>query len=141
MNIHGNDIIIHLDGTAIAAARSCDITEEVDTIEKASESNPGFKHYRTGRKKWSASSSCLVTGVPSLLLKVGKVYGITVVQRNGENQLVGNAICTDCKITATRGNLAQGSFSFQGVGILDYEDNHIFILDSSLLDEGDMIVA
>ena len=139
--IKGNDIIIELDGEDIAACRSLDINHEVETQERASEDNAEFKHYVTRRKKWNVSTSYLVLGVSSHLLKVGTVYTVHIHnQGDGTDNLEGQAICTRAKITATRGNMAQGSFEFQGIGRLTgYEDCEWFTLDVSTLDGEDIL--
>ena len=55
------------------------------------------------------------------LLNIGTTYHLKIGGRSasGANTLKGYAILTACKVTATRGNLVQGSFSFQGSGALE----------------------
>ena len=48
----------------------------------------------------------------------GDIYSINNSGNLVQEVLTGTAIVKDWKITATLGNLAQGSFQFQGVGEL-----------------------
>ena len=117
----GNDIIIMKGGTAIAAAKSADVQTKADTIEVASASSGAWKDRIAGRKDWSVSVGYLVTSDTGLsdLLTVGTTYTLVICGRGtGATSLTGSAILTTCKITATRGNLVQGSFQFDGCGSL-----------------------
>ena len=197
--IHGRNLIIKADGTAIAAARSCDVTITSESIEISTPLSGKYKEYIAGRLGWNVTTNQLVTNAVENLKMAGKIVtltfyvkkdalpfarftvGITVqplfvpdpesiVYASDENrffaykypnsyyenwptrdiynnqqmgnlyvlsnayyewsegvlvaaandyQLSGQALCTQAKITGTVGNLAQGSFSFQGSGPLE----------------------
>lgn len=127
MILQGNDVIIFADGTAMAASKSCTITVKGDTIEISSPTQGQFREYIASRKDWDLTTTHLVkysagSDIPlkNMILKVGGTYTIKVQARPlSDDVLTGKAICTQCKITATRGNLLQGSFSFQGSGPLE----------------------
>ena len=118
---NGNNLIIALGGTAIAGAKSAEIRTSCDTIEIASASYNQWKKLITGRKEWSVTVGYLVTisNTGSDLLKAGTTYVLSVKTRDGAVLAHGNAILTDVKITATRGNLIIGSFSIKGADILN----------------------
>jgi len=130
--INGNNIFISLDSNAatipFAATKSNEIQTECDTIEISSPTVGDWRQYIAGRKEWSFTVGWLVvacgTNVKNsleALLEVGKSYTITICDRTGSTataRLTGSAICTSAKITATRGNIAVGSFSFKGNGAL-----------------------
>ena len=120
MAVLGNDILIYLDGDPIGGVKSDDVQSEVDLIEVASNSSAQWKEYITGRKGWSFTSNYLVLSAQRVqaLLSIGTVFTVLIKGRNTTANMgvAGKAILTDCKITATRGNLAQGSFSFTGSG-------------------------
>lgn len=60
------------------------------------------------------------TAVADMLVRVGKTYTLDVsVAGYPDDTLSGTAICTQCRVTATRGSLAQGSFTWQGTGPLE----------------------
>lgn len=59
------------------------------------------------------------TVVKNMLQRVGQTYTLRMqVDGNGIDTLSGSANCTHAKITATKGNLIQGSFTFEGTGPL-----------------------
>lgn len=124
--IQGNDVIIMADGTALAAAKSCSISVTADTIEVSSPMQGTWRQYLTARKQWTLTTSHLVRSYPitdtpikNMLLRVGKTYTLRISVRGlPDDTLTGTAVCTECKITATRGSLVQGSFSWQGTGQL-----------------------
>lgn len=134
MLIHGNDVLIYHDGAAIAGAKSCSIDVKAETIEISSPSQGEWKDYITGRKEWSATTSHLIVTYPvtdtalrKMLLRVGETFAITLKVRGyPDDTLSGTAICTACQVTATRGSLAQGSFSWQGIGALEYKKYNTF---------------
>ncbi len=128
MATNGNNIIIKLGGTAIAATKSNDITVESEVLEIASPTTGSWRSFIAGRKEWSVNTSFLVTSpsdVASRLyvnneLTIGKTYTLTICMNDntGAVYLTGSAILKTYKVTATRGNLMTGSFGFVGVGAL-----------------------
>ncbi len=137
MAIKGNDIFIMRNGYAIAGTRSNEFQTKAETIEKASATQQDWQEFVAGRKGWNITSSWLMlaageysktTDTPGVtavsngirgLLEVSNEVTIVIRDRAGSNMLRGTAICTQCKITASRGNLVSGSFSFLGTGPLE----------------------
>jgi predicted secreted protein len=122
MAIQGNNIIVLMNGTAIAGTKSDELQVDCETIKIASSTDQCWTHYLAGRKSWSLTVGWLVlanTDVRKALL-VGSSVTIKFKGRNATdaNGLSGSAIIKTCKITAIRGNLAQGSFTFAGNGPL-----------------------
>lgn len=119
--IHGKDIIIRdADGNnIIAASKSCDLDLSVETIETCSTRSGSYREFIRGRKEWTISISYLVTNINESFNLFGEKVQITILdKKNDGDYLTGEAICTKCKITATTGSLVQGSFVFQGTGVL-----------------------
>lgn len=120
--MNGNNIIVLCDGTAIAAAKSAEINSGADVIEVASATSGVWREFIAGRKEWSLSCGYLITANSGVrdLLSVGTTVTIKVKGRGAADStgVSGSAIITKCAITATRGNLVQGSFQFQGSGQL-----------------------
>lgn len=114
----GNDILIYTDGVAVAGSRSCDIVRRCEAVEISSPDSGSAKEYIPGRTDWSVTVSWLVRSAKSSLMKVGQVVTVEIIDRVTREKLRGTAIITECRITATRGNLAQGSFTFKGSGEL-----------------------
>lgn len=123
--LKGNDIIIMLDGVAIAATKSDEIQVGCETIPISSPSSGDWTAAIAGRKSWSITVGFLITGMPKVfdgIDMVGTNVSLRIKYRSGTVWEEGSAICTTFKVTATRGNLAQGSFAFQGNGPLQMVD-------------------
>lgn len=122
MAVLGNNIIVFMNGTAIAGTKSDEIQVESDTIEVASETDQEWVHLISGRKSWSLTVGWLVLANQDVrkLLLAGSVVTIKIKGRgeSDSNGVTGAAILKTVKVTATRGNLATGSFAFVGNGPL-----------------------
>lgn len=118
-------MIISVDGAALAASKSCGVDMNVDTKEIALAGAGTSKSYIAGRVSWSITTNHLVGDtdkVEDMLKRVGKVFELSVNMRSSpdaEKNMRGIAICTQCKITGTRGSLIQGSFTWKGTGPLE----------------------
>lgn len=119
MALNGNNILVYLNGTAIAGSTTADAQNTVDLVEIGSPLSSGqWKQYIKKRKTWSVTVNYLVlqySGVRDLL-KVGDSYTLKIRGRNSSDStgVSGTAILKTCRITAQRGNLVQGTFQFQG---------------------------
>lgn len=117
--LKGNDLVVWKNGTAIALAKSCEITLDTDVIEKSSPSSGKARAYVAGRTGWKVSTSCLLTNVKAFALANGTSVTLSFGSRDlNSDRLTGEAIVTDVKLTGTRGNLSSGSISFIGNGAL-----------------------
>ena len=116
--IHGRDIKIHNSGgtALIAAAKSCTIHRQCQALSTASASDGDNEHYIAGRKSWSIDLSHLIT-TDGVTLVEGTMYSIQVLIGSGVTW-VGTALCTQCDIQGTVGNLATGSIKLLGSGPL-----------------------
>ena len=122
MVILGNNILIYRNGTAIAGTVSNEIQSGAELIEISSPTSGQWKEYIAGRKSWSINVSYLVLAYNGVrdLLNVGTTYTLKFRGRNSSDAtgVQGTAILKSCKITATKGNIVQGSFQFTGTGTL-----------------------
>lgn len=120
MHLQGNNLIIYVDGVAVAAAKSCTVTMEVGSID-----TDGSGHTKASMptvKDWSVKTSVLVTSLNGHFALSGKVRLSVAVVDNGEaitDRMTGEAIVTNANVSAAVGNLVQGSFSFKGSGALE----------------------
>ena len=126
----GRNIFISADGTTspIAGTRSDEIRTSAETIEISSPTSGQWKERIAGRKDWSFTVNWIVaasteeTGTKlTNLLNVGTTYNIKVCERSGSSVVViltGRAICKTATVTGTIGNLAHGTFQFEGNGEL-----------------------
>lgn len=120
MAILGNNIFISLDGTTVVAGtKSNEMQTEAEAINISSATDAEWEHILSGRKRWSVTVAFLVLTDNDVLrlLDVGQAVTVRVMNRTGV-MLTGQAVITQCKLTLTRGNLANGSFAIRGNGPL-----------------------
>ncbi len=120
--IHGRKIIVKVNGTAIAGAKSCEITVNGDDIEIASASQSTWREYIAGRKDWAVSCGHLLTATGTPLKTnaqmVNTVVTLVVETDQTGDTLTGQAIVKAWKASGAVGNLATGTFQFKGTGAL-----------------------
>jgi predicted secreted protein len=115
--------------TIIAGTRSNEVRVTCDNIEVSSPTSGQWREYLAGRSGWTVSTGFLVGDASRIkdLLKVRKHYYLVFASKIEDTttiELKGVAILTECQITATIGNLVQGSFRFVGTGaVVDPNDN------------------
>ena len=137
MALNGNIILVQVDGHTIAGTKTTEIQVDSELIEIASATQGAYREYLTGRKQWQVTVNYLLMYAtyqqmftyPNASMTdaflVGNSY--TLKFKNRANYydepitLKGTAILRTCKITATRGNLIQGTFTFVGNGALSGE--------------------
>ena len=122
MAVLGNNIIVFMNGQAIAGTKSDEIQVDSETIEIASETDQDWVHLLAGRKSWSLNVGWLVLANQDVrkVLLAGSAVTIKIKARGESDSsgLQGSAILKTVKVTAVRGNLATGSFAFVGNGPL-----------------------
>lgn len=121
MAINGNNLIIALDGTAVAGARTATITNGCEAIEIASASDGQWTKLIAGRKSWSVNIGWLVPAINNVadeVLASGTMYTLTVKDREGNTLLQGQALCTQSESQFNRGSLAHGTWTLKGSGPL-----------------------
>ncbi len=120
MAINGNNILIYVNGAVVAGTRSNEVQVGRDMIEIANPDDGQWKKFIAGRKEWSISVAWLVTSyadINKLLIEDSEVT-VRIGGRGQSGGLVGGAIVQTCKMTLTRGNLANGSLVLKGSGAL-----------------------
>ena len=123
MAINGNNILIYINGAAVAGTKSNEVQSNRELIEIASPTSGEWREFIAGRKDWGFTVSWLVSShsdIQQLLLSAG-VVTVRIVGRGQSLGLTGRAIVQSCKMTFTRGNLAQGSLQLKGSGPLTTE--------------------
>ena len=121
MAVLSNNIFISLDGeNVIAGTRSNDIQTDTEAIPIASATQQQWEEVIAGRKSWNTSVNwLLLTNNAALrLLDTGQIVTVTILSRDASVKIQGQALVTNCHLTLTKGNLAQGSLSLRGSGPL-----------------------
>lgn len=116
----GNNILVYLNGTAIAGTRSNKIQTECEMLEVTNPGSAEWKLFHAGRKQWSVNVGFLVLASTDARksLNIGTTYTLQFRDRQDTVLLQGQAIMKQCEIDYVRGSVAYGSFAFQGNGEL-----------------------
>lgn len=120
--LKGNDIIVILNGEAIAATKSDELQVGCESIPISSPTTGDWTDVIAGRKSWTLTTGFLIANQLRFfdgIDMVGMYVILRIKHRTGTTWYEGTALCTQFRVTATRGNLAQGSFAFQGKGKLE----------------------
>lgn len=123
--IQGKDVILSIDGMAVAAAQSCELDVDRDLIEVCSPVDGQWKRYIPSTIGWSASVSGLVVDManPQAWLNEMKSSAHPLTMRYYDTELgiyqVGNVWIKSWKNGAQVGSLATFNLSLQGNGALN----------------------
>ena len=123
--LKGNDIIVILNGEAIAATKSDELQVGCESIPISSRTNGDWTDVIAGRKSWTLTTGFLIANQVKFfdgIDMVGMYVILRIKHRTGTSWYEGTALCTQFRVTATRGNLVQGSFAFQGKGPLQFTE-------------------
>lgn len=119
---NGNDILVYMNGVAIAHARSAEVSVDGELIEVASPTQGDWREFLSGRKEWAVQVGYLVMENSELtkVVQVNQKVQVVIHGRNVSDTtgLIGSAFIKTAKQTYTRGALIQGSISFKGSGPL-----------------------
>lgn len=124
----GNDLLVYIYYNSsggiwlpIGCTKSHEIQHECEMQEVSSPTTGDSKEFLPERKGWSINVSYLVLQDSQVrdVLMVNQRFKISFCPRNDRiNGVSGFAYLKVCRITATRGNLIQGTFQFVGDGAL-----------------------
>lgn len=126
----GNDVLVYIffpeeqqEGLwlPIGCSKSHEIQYEGEMQEVSSPSSGSAKEFIPGRTGWTITMHYLVLQDSQVrdILNVNQKFKLCFCPRNAQaSGVTGEAYMKVCKITATRGNLIQGTFQFQGTGEL-----------------------
>ena len=125
--VNGNNILIYAtyNGStqAVAATRSLSVQVGAEMIEIASPDSGAWRAYLAGRKNWAINVGWLVSAISDIdkLLLAAQQVTIRIVGRGQTYGLSGTALVQTARVDSNVGNLANGSFVFQGTGPLSKE--------------------
>ena len=135
--ILGSDLMLFKDGKAIACATSCKLDIQANTLETSSKDNGRWTSKQGGKLSWSATSDNLLVMseykslVDAMIAREAVQLEFDVVSKanddgvptegwtfDANNGYKGNAIITSISLTASDGDNATYSVSFEGTGAL-----------------------
>lgn len=119
----GKDLILRdaSNNVILAASKSIEITIDCELREIAPANGSGYREYKAGWKKWSFQVSTLATSgqISNVRYMIGGTYNAKFTLQGSTNSVLsGYCICTQAKITDQKGQIAKGTFVFQGNGAL-----------------------
>ena len=95
MRLHGKDLVILADGVAVAAAKTCSLDVDADTIGVASATDSEWNHSVAGRKSWKISTNHLIECLEAYGGKIAlRAYAADIYSENGNNAFVSSGIST-----------------------------------------------
>ena len=141
MYLNGRNLLIYAGGEVVAAAKSCRISMDFDTIETANVIDGAARTFIPGRYEWQVSVNTLVTSVHSCFEGHGQTVRLSFVVRDrfgnlSADRMTGEAFVKKADVTGTVNSLTQGSFVFQGTGPIERilevlrDSNQYNLLDS-----------
>jgi len=118
--IHGRNLIIKVNGTAIAGARSCDINISGEEIEVASATQSKWREFITGREEWSVTCNHLLPASGTPLRSSADMVNTTVTIRIESGRygdvLTGKAIVKSWRTTERLATSHRARFRFAEAG-------------------------
>ena len=102
-------------------SKSCEVSEERDTVEVSSPASGIWRGYVAGRCGWSCSCECLMSDDSDGLeeaFRLGKPVEVSMKRRNGQVRYSGHAIITSLKSTGRLHEMATYSVRLKGTGEL-----------------------
>ena len=63
MILHGENLMISVDGSVLAASKSCNVDVDVDTIKVSSPTDGAWEHSIAGRKSWKVTTNHLLLNI------------------------------------------------------------------------------
>ena len=122
--ILGKNLIVSLNGTPIAAAKSCRISVAQDFIQACAPDSGRVMTKIPTSYDWSISVDCLIsntnTAAPGVLINAllsGQVFLLTFTEGSGQ-KYAGNCYVKSCEEGGSIGNLATFSVAFESSGAL-----------------------
>lgn len=121
--IHGENLILAINGTPLAASKSCNLSKSSSFIEVAPPTAGDWEAFVPSKKGWSISSDCLLATMDAYKTldaawKAGTALTIRFFNTEyGENE-TGTAYIDSLNLDASKGSLAKMSVSLKGSGEL-----------------------
>lgn len=118
--IHGRNLILSIDGVAVAMSKSCTLTVNAEIIETSSPEDGAWQRGVRGMMSWSVKTNSFVSSVAASVAKVGMRVRLSLQPRDdSEDRVTGWAWITTGDFDFTTRKLGHGSYAFRGDGKLD----------------------
>ena len=126
--INGTDLLVYVNGTAIACALSSSIDMSTDTFETTCKDSAGWREIMPSKRSWSISGDGLTQfdvayGFNDLvdLWRNRTLVTLTFKTSNIDDKVfTGSAYITSLSETAPMEDVTSYSFTFEGTDVLSY---------------------
>ena len=139
--IHGEDLILAINGTALAASKSCSLSKKQSFIDVSNPTDGRWEACVPKTLSWSMSSDCLLATMDAYKTldaawKAGTALTIRFFNTEYDENETGTAYIDNLDLQCAKGNLAKMSISLKGSGpITEYTGTNI-PFTKSLLQNG-----
>lgn len=139
--IHGENLILSINGTPLAASKSCSLSKSSSFIEVAPPTAGDWEAFVPSKKSWSMSSDCLLGTMDAYKTldaawKAGTALTIRFFNTEYDENETGTAYIDSLNLDASKGNLAKMSVSLKGSGPLVQYAGTSIPFTKSLLQNG-----
>lgn len=123
--IHGENLILAINGTPLAASKSCSLSKSSSFIEVAPPTAGDWEAFVPSKKAWSMSSDCLLATMEAYetlnaAWKAGTALTISFYNTESDKTETGTAYIDKLDLQCAKNNLAKLSVGLKGSGKLDY---------------------
>jgi len=130
--ILGKNLILAINGTALAASKSCTVSKSQSFIEVASPTDGQWESFIPQRKGWKISASCLIGTMDAYKSldqswKNGTALTIRFYDPEFNENETGTAYIENLELQANIGNIAQMTVSLKGSGALSTYSSQITV--------------
>ena len=121
--IHGENLILSINGSPLAASKSCSLSKSSSFIEVAPPTAGDWEAFVPSKKAWSMSSDCLLGTMDAYKAldaawKAGTALTIRFYDTEYNVNETGTAYIENLNLDAAKGSLAKMSVSLKGSGTL-----------------------
>ena len=139
--IHGENLILAINGTPLAASKSCNLSKSSSFIEVAPPTAGDWEAFVPSKKGWSMSSDCLLATMESYealnaAWKAGTALTISFYNTESDKTETGTAYIDKLDLQCAKNNLAKLSVGLKGSGPLStYQPTPLSINRTTIEDD------
>ena len=143
--IHGENLILAINGTPLAASKSCSLSKSQSFIEYCSPTDGRWEASIPKKLSWNISSDCLLGTMDAYKAldaawKAGTLLSVQFYDTEYNEYELGKAYINSLNLDASKGNLAKMSISIKGSGALrNYSDMAINIDRTTIAEDKEYV--
>ena len=139
--IHGENLIVAIGGTPLAASKSCNVSKAQSFLEVAAPTAGRWESFVPQKLGWNITADCLMGTMEAYKTldaawKAGTALTIRFFDTEFNENETGTAYIENLDLVCTKGNLAKMSVSLKGSGPLSEYSGTDIVPTKSLLQSG-----